>query len=583
MIVRIFKKIRIVLDGAQLRRAFLLMVLMIMGAFLETISVSLMLPFMELVMNPNSINSGGIWDAIHVLHGTSIKEKMALLAVLMAAVYIIKNTFLVLQYNIRYRFIYRNQFIMQHKLLKGFIYLPYEEFLNVNSGEMVRILNVDVPYTFALIFSVMTLISESIVSVALSVTIFIVSPIITMVVLIVLAMILMLIARVVKPIAKKAGSTNQRNLAILNMWLLQSIQGIKELKAMRKELFFVEQFDSSGEKTMKSAKTNSVLSDTPRFIIEAVIMAILYSFIAFAIMLGAEIKGVVPALTAMAMAGIRLIPATNRMSSAISDISFKEVHMDKVIEQFERISEYSKTNKSADANDKRNETRIIGFEDRIELKDISFQYHGGSPFILHKADMLIHKGESIGIVGESGAGKTTLVDIMLGLLHVQSGNILVDGKSIYQDMEGWLSQIGYVPQNVFMLDGSIRDNVAFGLRNDKVDDERIWSALREASIDEFVRTLPEGIDTKMGERGTRLSGGQKQRLGIARALYLNPPILVFDEATSALDNRTEEEIIDAINKLHGTKTVIVIAHRLSTIKACDHVYCVQDSKIIKQR
>ena len=196
--------------------------------------------------------------------------------------------------------------------------------------------------------------------------------------------------------------------------------------------------------------------------------------------------------------------------------------------------------------------------------------------------MTIKKGTSIGIVGASGAGKTTIVDIILGLLHPQEGGVYIDGKDIQDDINGYLGNIGYIPQSIFMLDGTIRDNVAFGVDEQKIDDERVVTALEEAALYDHVKSLPDWLDTEIGERGIRLSGGQRQRLGIARALYTDPDILVFDEATSALDNDTETAIMDSINHLHGIKTMIIIAHRLTTIKDCDIVYRVENGTIKRE-
>ena len=225
----------------------------------------------------------------------------------------------------------------------------------------------------------------------------------------------------------------------------------------------------------------------------------------------------------------------------------------------------------------------ITFNQQIELSNINYQYPTGKTDVLSDACLSIHKGESVGIVGASGSGKTTAVDVLLGLLRPQNGKVLVDGTDIQLDMDGWLKQIGYIPQSIFMLDGDIRENVVFGLPKREIDDVRVWEVLKEAAIDDFVRTLPEGLDTQLGERGVRLSGGQRQRIGIARALYSDPEVLFFDEATSALDNDTEAAIMDSINHLQGSKTMVIIAHRLSTIEGCDHIYRVENGKIEKER
>lgn len=215
------------------------------------------------------------------------------------------------------------------------------------------------------------------------------------------------------------------------------------------------------------------------------------------------------------------------------------------------------------------------------LNHITFHYPNTDTYIFRDAHMEVPKGKSVGIIGASGAGKSTIVDILLGLLHAQEGEITCDGVNIFKNYESWLAQIGYIPQSIYLVDESIRDNIAFGIDADQIDDERIWKILEEAQLKEFVKELPEGLDTTIGDRGIRLSGGQRQRIGIARALYHDPEILVFDEATSALDNDTEAAVMEAINSFHGRKTMIIIAHRLNTIEKCDMIYRVENQKLVE--
>jgi len=217
------------------------------------------------------------------------------------------------------------------------------------------------------------------------------------------------------------------------------------------------------------------------------------------------------------------------------------------------------------------------------LQDITYQYPNSDALIFNHADMAIPVGSAVGIVGSSGSGKTTIVDVMLGLLQLKTGRILADGVDVQDNYEGWLKNIGYIPQTIFMIDSTIRKNVAFGYAEEDIDDNRVWEVLKEAQLDEFVRSLPEGLDTGIGERGIRISGGQRQRIGIARALYEDPEVLVLDEATSALDNDTEAAIMESINRLHGRKTLVIIAHRLQTIEKCDMVFRVENGKINRER
>lgn len=275
-------------------------------------------------------------------------------------------------------------------------------------------------------------------------------------------------------------------------------------------------------------------------------------------------------LSAFALAAVRLMPCANRLNTYLNQISFFEPSLDIVLKEYGDTT----SKKYVDQND-----TSINFNQTIELKNISYHYPNFEEQILENANLKIKFGESIGVIGQSGAGKSTTIDILLGLLKPQKGQVLVDAIDIESAYRRWLSKVGYIPQVIFMLDDTIRRNIAFGIEDDKIDEEKLWNAIEEAQLMEFVTNLPEGLDTSVGERGVRISGGQRQRIGIARALYNNPNVLVFDEATSSLDNETEAAVIDSINYLKGKKTLIIIAHRLSTIQNCDRVYRVEDGKI----
>jgi ABC-type multidrug transport system fused ATPase/permease subunit len=279
-------------------------------------------------------------------------------------------------------------------------------------------------------------------------------------------------------------------------------------------------------------------------------------------------------LSTIAAAAFVLLPCVNRINNQINSIAYFEPFFMGVSDnlQDEITGEKVDMSFAADGEEK------LPVRESIELQGITYAYPGTEKLIFDHADMRIPIGASVGIVGTSGAGKSTVVDILLGLLKVREGKILADGRDVMQDYRKWLKNIGYIPQMIFMLDDTIRNNVAFGVPREKIDEERLWEVLREAQLDEFIRTLPDGLDTGIGERGIRLSGGQRQRIGIARALYHDPEVLVLDEATSALDNDTEKAIMDSINMLHGKKTLIIIAHRLQTIEKCDIVYRVENGK-----
>lgn len=574
---RITKKFRLILSSHQKLRILELAVLMIGGGLLETCSVSLMLPFMNIIMKPEeTMEKGNVRWICGLLNIDSSRTFLLFITVALAAIYVFKNLYLLFEYNIQYRFVYRNMFAMQQRLLDSFIHRPYEYFLKVNSGEIVRIIGGDTNSTFQMLVTLLNLLTELVVSVMLIAAIFAITPVVTAVIAVVLFVLVAAIHMFLKPMMRSAALSQQKASVGMTKWLLQSIQGIKELKVMARERFFQENYDRYGWRYVDAVRHSQVYGLFPRFFIEAVCMGTLFFVVAFLIYHGSELESLVPMLSAVAMAAIRLLPSVNRISAAMASVAYNEPMLDKLIENLQDVGE------------KKDEICKSTFDlpdlaKDICLHQITYRYPDASENVLTEASLKIRKGESIGIVGSSGAGKTTAVDIMLGLLVPEKGQVLADGTDIRQNLSAWLRQLGYIPQTIFMLDDTIYANVAFGTYSPKQSEKEVWKALEEASLADFVRSLPEGLYTQIGERGVRLSGGQRQRIGIARALFRNPEVLIFDEATSALDHDTESAIMESIHRLQGQKTMVIIAHRLSTIEQCDHIYRVENGKITQER
>lgn len=580
-IIKIIKKFKSILSSHQKFRIFQLAILMIIGGLLETCSVSLMLPFMDVVMNPDKVMAKWYVKKICVvLNLHSAKDFIVFLAVILAVLYIIKNGYLIFQYHIQSRFVYGNMFAMQRKLLESIIRRPYEYFLELNSGEIMRIVNTDTVNAFSLLMTLLSLFTELVVSLMLVASIFIMTPVLTVSIAVLLIVLVLIINFFIKPVLRKAGEDLQKSSAGMNKWLLQSVQGIKELKVMNREKFFENNYNVYGQSYIRSLRWNQTLSQLPRFLIEGISMAAMFIAVAVLIYNGTELETVIPVLTAVAMAAIRLLPSVNRISLALTQVTYNEPMLDKMVENLEGMENDEKI---VPGDYVEAETSVGILKKQLEFENVSYHYPNAEEDVLTDSSMKIYKGESIGIVGVSGAGKTTAVDIILGLLQPQKGKVKIDGVDIRLDLRGWLRQVGYIPQMIFMLDDTIRANVVFGEPEDIVSEDDVWRSLKEAALDEFVRSLPDGLDTEIGERGMRLSGGQKQRIGIARALYRNPEILIFDEATSALDNDTESAIMESINNLQGKKTMIIIAHRLSTIESCAHVFRVENRAIVRER
>lgn len=585
VIIRIISKFSQILSKHQKFRIFELFILMVIAGFMEMLSVSLMIPFITTIISPQKVMSNEWVQKIMVICNIQTYTIfMVFLSILMAVVYLVKNVFLMFQLTIHEKFVRKNQMEMQNNLMKSFMSRPYEFFLTAKSGEIIRIVSTDTTTAFFTLTQLLQVFSEVIVTTILLITIFVISPFLTITMGIVLFSITLLVYAISKNRLKKVGDQQIQINSEMNQTLLQSIQGIKEIKLMRREKFFQNNYAQAGKIYVRGMYISMLLSMVPRFILEASAMCSFFIIMAVMIYGGTDIATLLPIISAIAMAVVRILPSMNRISYSMAQMTYNEPAVDKLVENMKYL-EYKNEEKinckSLKDNDKFLSKNNL-FSQGIQVENITYSYQTGHVPVLENASFEIKKGQSIGIVGASGAGKTTVVDIILGLLKPQNGCVKMDGKDIELDMDNWLSQIGYIPQSIFMLDGSIRENVAFGLPKEEIDDALVWKALREASLEEFVLSLPKQLDTEIGERGMRISGGQRQRIGIARALYSDPEILFFDEATSALDNETESAIMDSINHLHGSKTMIIIAHRLTTIENCDVVYRVADGKILKE-
>lgn len=578
--LQIIKKYIILLNEKQKRRIIILVFLMLIGAVLETIGVSLIVPLMTAILNDNFYRTNQYAVMIcRLLDIHSSKGFMASMLVAVALIFVIKDSFLLFEYYVQARFVSNNRLRMQQEVMQKIISRPYSFFLNTGSGEVLRRVTDDVSLTFNLLALLLNFYTEMIVSIVVVIAIMVIDPAMACVIMAVLVVELLIIYKVIKPVLRKAGVTRLNATVEANKWILQATSGIKELKVARKEEYFVKQFAYYAKQSVKAEQKKTVLDNAPRLIIEAVTVDVMIAFILILLLRGADAKSLLPQLSAFAFAAVRLLPAANHMSSAMNNIVYFEPALNSLLESFQMLENSDRK----DREQSNFEQDDITFMNNIEIENISFAYPDSDMSVLDHANMIIPVGKSIGIVGTSGAGKTTVVDIILGLLKPHSGEVLSDGKNIMSNYDEWLSKVGYIPQMIYMLDDTIRANVAFGIAENEIDDEQIWYALEEAQLKEFVQSLPNGIDTAIGERGVRLSGGQRQRIGIARALYMNPTLLILDEATSALDNETEAAIMESIHALHGKKTLVIIAHRLTTIADCDIVYRVEDGKIVQER
>lgn len=577
--MKIYRKLMVIMNAKQKRTMGLLLVMMVFGAFLETASISLIIPVMTLVLSPDAVEKNPLMAGVYNgLHMTSPRQFTVFVMGAMVGAFVFKNLFLFLQQKVMYRFVYKNQFETQEKMLRSFIKRDYEFYLNIETSTIQRIIAADVVNAYLLILSLLQIISECIVFFMLAVALLLVDFKMTLVIAGLLVVTLVVIKEVIKPIMHRTGKENQDYSSLIYQWLSQTVGGIKEIKIIGKENYFIREYAERGAHYVAAMERLNLFSNAPKLLIETVCIAGMVAYMLVIVLSGKNLTEMMPALSAFAMAAVRLMPSANRINNQLTQIAYYEPFFMNVSDNLlEETSEENIDMSYAKESEK------LPVKKEITLKDISYAYPNTEKLIFDRAEMTIPVGSSVGIVGGSGSGKTTIVDILLGLLKTSGGEILADGVDIMQHYRGWLKNVGYIPQMIFLLDDDIRKNVAFGVAEEEIDEEKLWYALQEAQLDAFVKTLPEGVHTGIGERGIRLSGGQRQRIGIARALYHDPEVLILDEATSALDNDTEAAIMESINRFQGKKTLVIIAHRLQTIEKCDLVYRVENGKIRRER
>lgn len=581
---KILKKLDILLDNKQKRTMLLLVFFMLIGAALELLGVGLVYQAAGIITDPdileNSKTLAGVYGALHM---EDMAEFTMFIMGALVAVFALKNAYLFFQNKLQFKFVYSNQFATSRRMMINFMQRPYEYYLNADTSVIQRSITSDVNNMYGLILNLLQLVSEMIVFVFLTVYCLTMDVVMTGTVAALLIVVLVIIKWILKPIMRKAGEENQDFYSGLYKWIDQSVMGIKEIKVANKESYFINEYCKCGAGYVNAVQRYNLYNATPRLLIETVAIAGMILYMMLRIANGTPVTEIMPQLTTLAVAAMRLIPSANRINNYLTSIAYFEPFFMGVTDNLQEEIRDESVNYDEEAYRKKKDVEKLPVKKEILLKGITYKYPNSDVLIFDRATMRIPVGKSVGIVGASGAGKTTAVDIMLGLLRLQSGEILADGVEVREHYESWLKNIGYIPQTIFMIDSTIRKNVAFGCADEDIDDEKVWMALKEAQLDEFVRGLPEGLDTGIGERGIRLSGGQRQRIGIARALFEDPEVLVLDEATSALDNDTEAAIMESINHLHGRKTLIIIAHRLQTIEKCDIVYRVEEGSVTKVR
>jgi len=566
----------------QKKKLVFLAFIIFVDAFVELLGVTIILPFINAIMSPEKLLENKIVSWFYELfHMKSSNELIIWMATVIIVVYVLKNIFLIYMYNLQYRFSYYGKKEMQNALMRYYISQDYTFFLNLNSSELIRNINTDPEMFYTAVLNTLQLVSELGVCIVLITYLMITDIVITLGVAASMLILLFIMSKGLKKILEGYGNDRRVYSASMLKCMQQAFGGIKEIKIANREEYFENDFEKQNDIYTYVIKQNAFLSSLPKPILEALAIGGLMVMIIVKIAMGnTDNQHFIEVLAIFAVASFKLLPSVNRIASYYAAIIHNGVVIDKIHTEYQEMMKNS-TNLAAKKVDQENECNIC-LKQRISVDNMTFSYPNVAENVLENVNITIPKNASIAFIGPSGAGKTTFVDLILGVLKPQKGVIKADDVDIQSGLRSWHEKIGYIPQNIYMLDDTIRNNIAFG-EKDIIDDKRIWEALKQAQLDEFVQEMEQGLDTMIGEAGVRLSGGQRQRIGIARALYRKPEILVLDEATSALDNETEAAVMEAIDNLQGKMTMLIIAHRLSTIRNCDIVYKVEHGSVIQEK
>ncbi|QGG48588.1 ABC transporter family protein [Heliorestis convoluta] len=581
--MEIIKKLNDLLDRQEKKKYILLFLLMLMAAALEVFGLSMIIPFISLVINPAYMEEQPlVYQLYALLRFESYQAFLVTTTFALLSIFIFKNFFLYSMYSFKYRLTNDQQALIASRLYSTYLKRPYAFYLDRNSAELLRNTNEEVGLAFTRVVQpFLILATETLVLLAIAIFLLTIEPVITATAMVVLGGFVLLFftfqRKKMIQLAQKQRTLRKEKVK----WLKQGFEGGKEIKVNGKEKFFIEAFQNQAMPFAQINRYFQVIREVPKLFIESLVVVTILLITAMVILQGDTSQSLLPTLALYSMAAFRLMPSIQKIAGSMTQIkngmpSLETIHSE-LLELEDEKSEREHELPSAKA--------IKGssnkFHQAIEVKDIYYRYPNVKEYNLQKVSLTIPIGQSVAFVGPSGAGKTTLVDIILGLLQPEKGQVTIDGMDIYQNLRRWQQKIGYIPQSIYLSDDTIRNNVAFGYDGDQIADEAVWQALDAAQLKSFVEKQPQGLDTLVGERGVRLSGGQRQRIGIARALYHNPEILFLDEATSSLDQETEKGVMEAIEGLRGEKTLIIIAHRLSTIEHCDLVYEIRDGQLVE--
>ena len=572
-IIKDFRRLFGLFNKREKKNSIIMLILIAGGGIAETIGIGVILPFTTVLLDQTSVDRYPILQTItEIAWIGGYRRFIVLMCIVLVLIFVLKSLYMFFLIYVQNRFALNRQIEMSRRLFQSYIYKPYEYFFKKNTAELMRNVNgLVASIVQGMLIAGLALLTEYMIISFIVILLLIVDPISTISLMVVLGSVGALYIYVLRHKLDVAAKRQNIFGADMNKQVKEGLGSIKDIKILGREDNFLNHFEKSGRGFARVTAFYNLSHQSPRLLIETIAVSGLVILVVINALRSPDMNASLPTIALFGMAAIRIMPSMNRILGHLTSIRFNTVHFNKLYDDLKEAVELSRNAP--------NEVEKIKFEDNIKIENMSYRYPQAEELVLENINMTIEKGQAVGLKGESGAGKTTLVDILLGLLPPESGAVLVDDVNINSNMTGWHKSIGYVPQSISLIDDTVTANVAFGVPKEDIDIERVWESLEIANLKETVEALEQGHETKVGESGVRLSGGQKQRLGIARALYHNPEVLILDEATSSLDNESERIISEAITKIGHTKTMIIIAHRLNTLEKCDVIYEVKDKGV----
>jgi ATP-binding cassette, subfamily B, bacterial PglK len=568
-----FQKLWLMLVPAQRRAGILLLGLMLVGMMLETLGVGAVIPILVLMTKSDPVSSYPVLVPWLDLLGNPTHERLVVFAMLaLIGVYFVKVLFLIFLVWMEARFICWLNSDFSLRLFTGYLKQPYSFHLHRNSAELIRNTLGQVAQMITAIQACILIAAESLVVLGIMVLMFIVEGVSALFVASALGLASWVFYNFTRARVKRWGEESQIHEKLRFQYLREGLGAVKDVKLLGREKNFIDQFQVHSKGSAEIGKKTTTLTALPRLWLELLGVTGIAVIVILMVAQNRSMESMVPALGLFAVAAFRLMPSANRLLNASQRVRFSTPAFSNLYEEFCLLEEVKS----------QEDYSLLSFKKTLALEGVSFSYPSTEALTLKEISLSINQGESVGFIGSTGAGKSTLVDLVLGLLEPVDGVINVDGVDIRTNMRSWQDRVGYVPQSIFLTDDTIRRNIAFGLSADMIDEAAVWNALRAAQLEQFIKELPEGLSTQIGECGIRLSGGQRQRIGIARALYHDPSVLVLDEATSSLDTATENDFMEAVSSLKGEKTLIIVAHRLSTVEHCDYLYRIKGGQMVEE-